>query len=141
MHRSRMDLCHLICILCFLLVVSVLERVIGDSEQMIEVLQHWGQQRAEVQFFLRHDRAPGLDTGEKESEREVNRTGGLSKVTECVWVTVAILVAFLSVCSYTVHIFHFLMRMHYMPVPTCVYNTCVFFLAIFANALFFIFTF
>ncbi len=60
--------------------------MIGDSEQMIEVLQHWGQQRAEVQFFLRHDRAPGLDTGEKESEREVNRTGELSKVTECVWV-------------------------------------------------------
>ncbi len=111
--------------------------MIGDSEQMIEVLQHWGQQRAEVQFFLRHDRAPGLDTGEKESEREVNRTGELSKVTECVWVTLQYWWHF-YLC---VHIFHFIMRMHYLPVPTCVYNTCVFFLAIFANALFFIFTF
>uniref|UniRef100_A0A8C1I0W5 Tumor protein p53 binding protein, 2b n=2 Tax=Cyprinus carpio TaxID=7962 RepID=A0A8C1I0W5_CYPCA len=58
------------------------ERVIGDSERIIEVLQRWGQQRAEVRFFLRHDRAPGHDTGEKESEREVNRTVVLSKVTE-----------------------------------------------------------
>uniref|UniRef100_A0A672P206 Apoptosis-stimulating of p53 protein 2-like n=1 Tax=Sinocyclocheilus grahami TaxID=75366 RepID=A0A672P206_SINGR len=39
------------------------ERVIGDSERIIEVLQRWGQQRAEVRFFLRHDRAPGHDTG------------------------------------------------------------------------------
>uniref|UniRef100_A0A671TD14 Apoptosis-stimulating of p53 protein 2-like n=1 Tax=Sinocyclocheilus anshuiensis TaxID=1608454 RepID=A0A671TD14_9TELE len=58
------------------------ERVIGDSERIIEVLQRWGQQRAEVRFFMRHDRAPGHDTGEKESEREVNRTVVLSKVTE-----------------------------------------------------------
>ncbi|XP_051979476.1 apoptosis-stimulating of p53 protein 2b isoform X1 [Xyrauchen texanus] len=39
------------------------ERVIGNSERIIEVLQRWGQQRAEVRFFLRHDRAPGHDTG------------------------------------------------------------------------------
>ncbi|XP_076841111.1 apoptosis-stimulating of p53 protein 2b isoform X1 [Brachyhypopomus gauderio] len=39
------------------------ERVIGDSERMIEVLQRWGQQRAEVRFFIRHDRAPSHDTG------------------------------------------------------------------------------
>ncbi|XP_051550806.1 apoptosis-stimulating of p53 protein 2-like [Myxocyprinus asiaticus] len=39
------------------------ERVIGDSERIVEVLQRWGQQRAEVRFFLRHDRAPRHDTG------------------------------------------------------------------------------
>uniref|UniRef100_A0A4W4H0Z5 Tumor protein p53 binding protein, 2b n=1 Tax=Electrophorus electricus TaxID=8005 RepID=A0A4W4H0Z5_ELEEL len=36
------------------------ERVIGDSERMIEVLQRWGQQRAEVRFFIRHDQEPML---------------------------------------------------------------------------------
>ncbi|XP_066509967.1 apoptosis-stimulating of p53 protein 2-like [Hoplias malabaricus] len=39
------------------------ERVIGDSERMIEVLQRWGQQRAEVRFYLRHNRAPNTETG------------------------------------------------------------------------------
>lgn len=59
--------------------------MIGDSERIIEVLQRWGQQRAEVRFFLRHDRAPGHDTGEKERERKkVNRTmvKVFSKVTK-----------------------------------------------------------
>uniref|UniRef100_A0A8B9JFV8 Tumor protein p53 binding protein 2 n=1 Tax=Astyanax mexicanus TaxID=7994 RepID=A0A8B9JFV8_ASTMX len=32
------------------------ERMIGDSERIIEMLQRWGQQRAEVRFVLRHDR-------------------------------------------------------------------------------------
>uniref|UniRef100_W5KAX1 Tumor protein p53 binding protein, 2b n=1 Tax=Astyanax mexicanus TaxID=7994 RepID=W5KAX1_ASTMX len=39
------------------------ERMIGDSERIIEMLQRWGQQRAEVRFVLRHDRAPGHETG------------------------------------------------------------------------------
>ncbi|XP_026883500.2 apoptosis-stimulating of p53 protein 2b isoform X2 [Electrophorus electricus] len=39
------------------------ERVIGDSERMIEVLQRWGQQRAEVRFFIRHDQEPSHETG------------------------------------------------------------------------------
>lgn len=39
------------------------ERVIGDSERIMELLQRWGQQRAEVRFFLRHNRAPSHDTG------------------------------------------------------------------------------
>ncbi|KAI4900518.1 hypothetical protein NFI96_026657 [Prochilodus magdalenae] len=39
------------------------ERVIGDSERMIEVLQRWGQQRAEVRFFLRHDQVPNHEMG------------------------------------------------------------------------------
>ncbi|RXN06438.1 apoptosis-stimulating of p53 2-like isoform X1 [Labeo rohita] len=48
------------------------ERVVGDSERIIEVLQRWGQQRAEVRFFLRHDRAPGHDTVE-----EIEQMNGL----------------------------------------------------------------
>ncbi|XP_037390576.1 apoptosis-stimulating of p53 protein 2b isoform X1 [Pygocentrus nattereri] len=39
------------------------ERVIGDSERIIEVLQRWGQQRAEVRFFLRHNQVPNHETG------------------------------------------------------------------------------
>uniref|UniRef100_A0A6Q2YX43 Tumor protein p53 binding protein, 2a n=1 Tax=Esox lucius TaxID=8010 RepID=A0A6Q2YX43_ESOLU len=32
------------------------ERPVGDGERMLDVLQRWGQHRAEVRFFLRHDR-------------------------------------------------------------------------------------
>ncbi|KAF5891204.1 apoptosis-stimulating of p53 protein 2-like isoform X3, partial [Clarias magur] len=39
------------------------ERAIGDGERMMELLQRWGQQRSEVRFVLRHERAPGHDTG------------------------------------------------------------------------------
>ncbi|XP_058238034.1 apoptosis-stimulating of p53 protein 2b isoform X3 [Hemibagrus wyckioides] len=39
------------------------ERVVSDGERMMELLQRWGQQRSEVQFVLRHERAPGHDTG------------------------------------------------------------------------------
>uniref|UniRef100_A0A3B3RP90 Tumor protein p53 binding protein, 2b n=1 Tax=Paramormyrops kingsleyae TaxID=1676925 RepID=A0A3B3RP90_9TELE len=39
------------------------ERTVGDSESMLDVLQRWGHQRAEVRFFLRHERAPGRDVG------------------------------------------------------------------------------
>uniref|UniRef100_A0A672PTB4 Apoptosis-stimulating of p53 protein 2-like n=1 Tax=Sinocyclocheilus grahami TaxID=75366 RepID=A0A672PTB4_SINGR len=53
------------------------ERVVGDSERIIEVLQRWGQQRAEVRFFLRHDRAPGHDTGERERERVTNNQNNI----------------------------------------------------------------
>ncbi|KAI2650280.1 Apoptosis-stimulating of p53 protein 1 [Labeo rohita] len=49
------------------------ERVVGDSERIIEVLQRWGQQRAEVRFFLRHDRAPGHDTGHRAPESLARR--------------------------------------------------------------------
>uniref|UniRef100_A0A3B5AQY4 Apoptosis-stimulating of p53 protein 2-like n=1 Tax=Stegastes partitus TaxID=144197 RepID=A0A3B5AQY4_9TELE len=41
------------------------ERVIGDGERMLEVLQRWGQQRGEVRYLLRHQRAPGRDAGKK----------------------------------------------------------------------------
>uniref|UniRef100_A0A8C1PXC9 Tumor protein p53 binding protein, 2b n=1 Tax=Cyprinus carpio TaxID=7962 RepID=A0A8C1PXC9_CYPCA len=56
------------------------ERVVGDSERIIEVLQRWGQQRTEVRFFLRHDRAPGHDTGERERKRERECLGHFTKL-------------------------------------------------------------
>ncbi|KAK1904960.1 Apoptosis-stimulating of p53 protein 2, partial [Dissostichus eleginoides] len=39
------------------------ERAVGDGERMLDVLQRWGQHRAEVRFFLRHNRAPGRESG------------------------------------------------------------------------------
>ncbi|KAM6956284.1 apoptosis-stimulating of p53 protein 2-like [Aplochiton taeniatus] len=39
------------------------ERPVGEGERMLEVLQRWGQHRAEVRFFLRHDRAPSRESG------------------------------------------------------------------------------
>ncbi|KAM9561302.1 apoptosis-stimulating of p53 protein 2-like isoform 1-T1 [Salvelinus alpinus] len=39
------------------------ERPVGDGERMLDVLQRWGQHRAEVRFFLRHDRAPSRESG------------------------------------------------------------------------------
>uniref|UniRef100_A0A6Q2XIQ7 Uncharacterized protein n=1 Tax=Esox lucius TaxID=8010 RepID=A0A6Q2XIQ7_ESOLU len=42
------------------------ERPVGDGERMLDVLQRWGQHRAEVRFFLRHDRAP---SGSRDSKR------------------------------------------------------------------------
>lgn len=39
------------------------ERVVGEGERMFEALQRWGQQRGEVRYLLRHQRAPGRDTG------------------------------------------------------------------------------
>lgn len=32
---------------------------------MVEVLQRWGQQKGEVRYLLRHQRAPGGESGEK----------------------------------------------------------------------------
>uniref|UniRef100_A0A665TW62 Tumor protein p53 binding protein, 2a n=1 Tax=Echeneis naucrates TaxID=173247 RepID=A0A665TW62_ECHNA len=39
------------------------ERAVGEGERMLDVLQRWGQHRAEVRFFLRHNRAPGRESG------------------------------------------------------------------------------
>uniref|UniRef100_A0AAR2IZF7 Tumor protein p53 binding protein, 2b n=1 Tax=Pygocentrus nattereri TaxID=42514 RepID=A0AAR2IZF7_PYGNA len=49
------------------------ERVIGDSERIIEVLQRWGQQRAEVRFFLRHNQVPNHETGERHKDTKVKK--------------------------------------------------------------------
>ncbi|XP_035982541.1 apoptosis-stimulating of p53 protein 2a isoform X3 [Fundulus heteroclitus] len=39
------------------------ERPVGDGERMLDVLQRWGPHRGEVRFFLRHNRAPGRESG------------------------------------------------------------------------------
>ncbi|XP_028827891.1 apoptosis-stimulating of p53 protein 2-like isoform X1 [Denticeps clupeoides] len=52
------------------------ERVLSDGERVVDVLQRWGQQRADVRFFLRHDCAPGTDSaGQKAAEQAVKRSG------------------------------------------------------------------
>uniref|UniRef100_A0A3B4CPD4 Tumor protein p53 binding protein, 2a n=1 Tax=Pygocentrus nattereri TaxID=42514 RepID=A0A3B4CPD4_PYGNA len=40
------------------------ERAVGEGERMLELLQRWGSHRAEVRFFLRHNRAPGREAGD-----------------------------------------------------------------------------
>lgn len=42
-----------------------LERVVGEGERMMEVLQQWGQQRGEVRYLLHHQRAPGRESCKK----------------------------------------------------------------------------
>uniref|UniRef100_A0A4W4EGG2 Ras-associating domain-containing protein n=1 Tax=Electrophorus electricus TaxID=8005 RepID=A0A4W4EGG2_ELEEL len=37
------------------------ERAMGEGERMLDLIQRWGARRAEVRFFLRHDRAPGRE--------------------------------------------------------------------------------
>ncbi|XP_066518391.1 apoptosis-stimulating of p53 protein 2a isoform X2 [Hoplias malabaricus] len=39
------------------------ERAVGEGERMLELLQRWGSHRAEVRFFLRHNRVPGREAG------------------------------------------------------------------------------
>ncbi|XP_034408205.1 apoptosis-stimulating of p53 protein 2-like isoform X2 [Cyclopterus lumpus] len=53
------------------------ERAVGDGERMLDVLQRWGQHRAEVRFFLRHNRAPGRESGgPRGSEQKRNGVKG-----------------------------------------------------------------
>ncbi|XP_068424073.1 apoptosis-stimulating of p53 protein 2a isoform X4 [Clinocottus analis] len=53
------------------------ERAVGDGERMLDVLQRWGQHRAEVRFFLRHNRAPGRESGgSRGSEQKRNGVKG-----------------------------------------------------------------
>ncbi|KAL0964444.1 hypothetical protein UPYG_G00323940 [Umbra pygmaea] len=39
------------------------ERPVGEGERMLDVLQRWGQHRADVRFFLRHDQAASREPG------------------------------------------------------------------------------
>uniref|UniRef100_A0A8K9UD92 Ras-associating domain-containing protein n=1 Tax=Oncorhynchus mykiss TaxID=8022 RepID=A0A8K9UD92_ONCMY len=48
------------------------ERAISDGERMLDVLQHWGQQRGEVRFLLRHERAPCRESGESHKHTFIN---------------------------------------------------------------------
>ncbi|XP_031434483.1 apoptosis-stimulating of p53 protein 2 isoform X2 [Clupea harengus] len=53
------------------------ERPVGDGERMLELLQRWGHQRAEVRFLLRHDRAPSHESGgSRGSEHKKNGVKG-----------------------------------------------------------------
>lgn len=47
----------------FYIYMSSAERAVGEGERMLDVLQRWGQHRAEVRFFLRHNRAPSRESG------------------------------------------------------------------------------
>lgn len=66
------------------------ERAISDRERMLDVLQHWGQQRGEVRFLLRHERAPYRESGESHKHTFFNAHPPPvpwmvnSVVTECV---------------------------------------------------------
>uniref|UniRef100_A0AAY4A1H7 Tumor protein p53 binding protein, 2b n=1 Tax=Denticeps clupeoides TaxID=299321 RepID=A0AAY4A1H7_9TELE len=53
------------------------ERVLSDGERVVDVLQRWGQQRADVRFFLRHDCAPGTDSGETLSRCQAVKRSGM----------------------------------------------------------------
>ncbi|XP_010768756.1 apoptosis-stimulating of p53 protein 2-like [Notothenia coriiceps] len=44
------------------------EHIVGDGERMFEVLQKCGQQRGEVRYLLRHQRAPGRESGDMRLE-------------------------------------------------------------------------
>ncbi|XP_057703905.1 apoptosis-stimulating of p53 protein 2-like isoform X4 [Corythoichthys intestinalis] len=53
------------------------ERSVGDGERMLDVLQRWGQHRAEVRFFLRHNRAPSRESGgSRDSDSKRNGVKG-----------------------------------------------------------------
>ncbi|XP_018595695.2 apoptosis-stimulating of p53 protein 2a isoform X3 [Scleropages formosus] len=53
------------------------ERAVGDNERMLDILQHWGPQRSEVRFFLRHERVPGRESagGSRGQDHTVKRNG------------------------------------------------------------------
>ncbi|KAM3862782.1 apoptosis-stimulating of p53 protein 2a [Diretmus argenteus] len=52
------------------------ERPVGEGERMLDVLQRWGQHRAEVRFFLRHDRAPSRESGGSRGSEKRNGVKG-----------------------------------------------------------------
>ncbi|MBN3275613.1 ASPP2 protein, partial [Polyodon spathula] len=51
------------------------ERAIADDERMLDVLQHWGHKRAEVRFFLRHDRPPTRESGVARPQDQTAKNG------------------------------------------------------------------
>ncbi|XP_063331763.1 apoptosis-stimulating of p53 protein 2-like isoform X1 [Pelmatolapia mariae] len=61
------------------------ERVVGEGEQMLEVLQRSGQQRGEVRYLLRHQRAPGRESvGSRAADQMMkrNQVKGLERCLE-----------------------------------------------------------
>ncbi|XP_029538184.1 apoptosis-stimulating of p53 protein 2b isoform X3 [Oncorhynchus nerka] len=60
------------------------ERAISDGERMLDVLQHWGQQRGEVRFLLRHERAPCRESGgSRVSDHSAKRNMVMVPVDRC----------------------------------------------------------
>ncbi|KAI1886357.1 hypothetical protein AGOR_G00213190 [Albula goreensis] len=58
------------------------ERAVGEAERMLDVLQRWGQQRAEVRFFLRHDRPPSRDSGGSRGQDHMTKRNGVKTPTD-----------------------------------------------------------
>ncbi|KAM9363285.1 apoptosis-stimulating of p53 protein 2-like [Symphorus nematophorus] len=60
------------------------ERVVGEGERMLEVLQRWGLQRGEVRYLLRHQRAPGRESGgSRAADQMMKRNQGKGSVERC----------------------------------------------------------
>ncbi|XP_038871569.1 apoptosis-stimulating of p53 protein 2-like isoform X1 [Salvelinus namaycush] len=60
------------------------ERAISDGERMLDVLQRWGQQRGEVRFLLRHERAPCRESGgSRVSDHSAKRNMVMVPVDRC----------------------------------------------------------
>nr|XP_014351869.1 PREDICTED: apoptosis-stimulating of p53 protein 2 isoform X2 [Latimeria chalumnae] len=52
------------------------ERAIADNERMLDILQHWGAQRNEVRFFLRHECSPSREAvGHRPPDQTTKRNG------------------------------------------------------------------
>lgn len=60
------------------------ERVVGEGERMLEVLQRLGQQRGEVRYLLRHQRAPGRESvGSKAGDQMMKRNQMKASLERC----------------------------------------------------------
>ncbi|XP_035516025.1 apoptosis-stimulating of p53 protein 2-like, partial [Morone saxatilis] len=60
------------------------ERVVGEGERMLEVLQRWGQQRGEVRYLLHHQRAPGRESGgSRAADQMMKRNQVKASVERC----------------------------------------------------------
>ncbi|KAF3852642.1 hypothetical protein F7725_005997 [Dissostichus mawsoni] len=60
------------------------EHIVGDGERMFEVLQKCGQQRGEVRYLLRHQRAPGRESGgSRAADQMMKRNQVKASVERC----------------------------------------------------------
>lgn len=60
------------------------ERVVGEGEQMLEVLQRLGQQRGEVRYLLHHQRAPGRESvGSRAADQMMKRNQVKTSLERC----------------------------------------------------------
>ncbi|XP_068444762.1 apoptosis-stimulating of p53 protein 2-like [Clinocottus analis] len=60
------------------------EHAVGEGERMSEVLQRWGQQREEVRYLLRHQRAPGRESGGSRADHQMmKRNQAKASVERC----------------------------------------------------------